>query len=317
MAVICNCDTGGGNLGTPTCYGVFDVTVQIILVNYLKPDGSINGIDISTLSAGGTILSQSDLDALVKDINPKTRYYPTPNLKNIVDERADDINEEFEDTSSVFIQEGARAFEGLIIKGDPVLLGNLQSWRCQTSGVFFIDKSGNLIGDGSRAGFLDPVLLQDDSFSAGLLKGSDTTKQKARIRFVISQLVDDANLRMIEAVSITAALKGVRGLIDVVSSDLGSITLTGFVVQLNTLYGGLTTPIAAEGMGILDFNINEVSPAPGAVTLVTVTESIVTPGLYTFVIVAETSGDLLRVTNPSPGPLAKNFDLNTFDVLIP
>ena len=317
LAVVCSCDTGGGNTGAPTCYGVFDVTVQIILVNYFKPDGTINGIDISTLAVGGTILDQAFLDALVKDINPLTRYYPTSNLKNIVDERADDIVEEFEDTSSVFVQEGARAFEGLLIKGDPVLLAAYQSWRCQTSGVFMIDKSGNLIGDKSVPGFLNPILLQDDSFSAGLIKGTDTTKQKVRIRFIISSLFDDANLGMIEAVSITAALKGVRGLIDVNAGVPSGILLTEFTVQLNTPYGGVTTPIAAEGMTLADFEMNEVSPAPGPIVITSVTESVVTPGLYTFVFPAQLSGDLLRISNAAPGPLAKNFDLNTFDVLLP
>lgn len=315
MSIVCNCVTGGGNTGQPTCFGVFDVTVQVILVNYLKPDGSINGIEIAGLTGG--VLSQADLDALVKDINPLTRYYPSPNLKNVTDERADNITEEFEDTSSVFIQEGARAFTGLIIKGDPVMLGALQSWRCQTSGVFFIDKSGNLIGDGSRAGYLDPVLIQDDSFSAGLVKGTDSTKQKIQINFIVSSLQDDANLRMIEAVSITAALKGVRGLIDVVAGVPSGITTTEFTVQLNTLYGGLTTPIAAEGMQLADFSMAEITPTPGAIVITSVTESTTVPGLYTFVFPTATSGDVLRVSNPLTGPLSKNLDLNYFDVTIP
>ena len=315
--VICNCSTGGGNTGTPSCYGVFDVTIQAILVEYFKADGSINGIDISTLSAGGTILDQTYLDSKVKNVNSNERWYPTPALKNIVDERADDITETFEDSTEIFIQEGARTFEGLIIKGDPIMLGALQAWRCVDAGVFLIDKSGNLIGDGSREGFLDPILLEQDSFRAGLIKGTDTTKQKDRIRFTVASTQNDANLRMIEAVSITAALIGVRGLIDVVASNVSNITATGFDVQLNTRYGGLTTPIPAEGMILTDFEINEVSPAPGPIAITSVTESAVTPGLYSFVIPAQTSGDLLRVTNPSVGPLSKNFDLNLFDVTIP
>lgn len=317
MAIVCDCSTGGGNTGAPTCFGVFDVTVQVILVNYLKPDGSINGIDISTLSAGGTVLSQADLDALVKDVNAKTRFYPTQPLKNVTDERADDITEEFEDTSSVFIQEGARTFTGLIIKGDPVQLGNLKTWRCSTSGVYFIDKSGNLIGDKSRDGFLDPVLLQDDSFSASLIKGTDTTKQKISISFIVSSLADDANLGMIEASSITANLKGVRGLIDVVAGTPSGVTTTEFTVQLNTNYGGCTNPIAAEGLELADFSMTEVSPTPGPIVITSVTESTTTPGLYTFVFPAQTSGDVLRISNPLTGPLSKNYDLGDFDVTIP
>jgi hypothetical protein len=314
---LCKCDTGGGNTGRPSCFGVFDVTKQAVLVEYYTPSGDINGIDLSTL-AGGTTLDQAFLDARIKDLNPRTRWYPTPELKNIVNERAEDITEEFEDTSSVFIQSGARSFEGLIIKGDPVLLGNLKSWRCLTVGVFFIDKSGNLIGKQTRDGFLDPILLQDDSFSANLIFGTDTTKQKNSISFIVSQLEDDADLRMIEAGQITANLLGVGGLVDVNAGTPTNVTVNGFDVQLNTPFGGVTSPIPAEGLEVSDFEANEISPSPGAIALASVVESSVTAGLYTFTFsVAQTSGDEIQISNPTVGTLGKSFDLNKFTVNIP
>jgi len=310
---LCKCDTGGGNLGRPNCFGVFDVTKQAILVEYYTPSGAVNGIDISLLSAGG-VLDQAFLDSKVKDLNSKTRWYPTPELKNITDERADDITEEFEDTSSVFIQEGARTFNGLIIKGDPVLLGNLQSWRCLTVGVFFIDKSGNLIGKQTRAGYLDPILLQDESFSPALIKGTDTTKQKNSIKFIVSQLENDANLTMIEGAKITANLLGVSGLIDVFAETPTNITTTGFDVVLNTGFGGITSPIVAEGLTASDFSIfNETTQL--AVVPTSVTE--VSAGNYTFVIPAQTSLDVLTVSNTLISPLTKNYDLTPFTVAIP
>ena len=52
---LCKCSTGGGNTGVPSCYGVFDVTKQAVLVEYFTPSGDINGIDLSLL-AGGTVL---------------------------------------------------------------------------------------------------------------------------------------------------------------------------------------------------------------------------------------------------------------------
>jgi hypothetical protein len=314
---LCKCDTGGGNTGRPSCYGVFDVTKQAILVEYYTPSGDINGIELSTL-AGGTTLDQAYLDARVKDVNPRTRWYPTPELKNVVDERAEDITEEFEDTSSVFIQNGARTFTGLIIKGDPILLGNLESWRCLTVGVFFIDKSGNLIGKQTREGYLDPILLQDDSFSANLIKGTDTTKQKDSISFVVSQLENDADLRMIEGTQVTANLLGVGGLVDVNAETPTNVTVNGFDVQLNTPFGGVTSPIPAEGMTVADFEANEISPSAGAIVLSSVVESATVAGLYTFTFsVAQTSGDLIQISNPSVSPLLKSLDLNKFNVTIP
>ena len=314
MAVLCACGTGGGNLGRPSCFPVFDVTKKAILVEYNKPDGTVNGIDLSTLTGGK--VDQAFLDARFKDVDGKTRWYQTPELKNITDERAEDITETFEDTSSVFIQEGARAFTGLVVKGDPVLLGNLQKWRCLTIGVFFVDKAGNLIGKKSRDGFLDPILLQDESFSASLIKGTDTAKQKSSISFIISQLENDADLRMIEASEITGNLISAGGLIDITAEPATSITSTGFQVQINTPFGGVTSPIPAEGLGLGDFLVFN-STTSASVTVTSVTESVAVDGLYTFVTLSQSSSDVLIVSNPAASPLAKNFDLAKFNVTIP
>lgn len=309
---LCACNTGGGNTGTPSCYPVFDVTKQVIFVEYYKSDGTVNGIDLS-----GLPLDQTYLDARINDADPATRWYASPELKNITDERAEDVKEEFEDTSSVFIQEGARSFSGLIVKGDPVLVGNLNDWRCVKMGVYFIDKGGNLIGSFNRDGWLDPIRLQEESFSVGLIKGTDTTKQKAMVNFIISSLEDDADLRMIEASEITANLLGVGGLVDVNATTVSSITVNGFTVQLDTEYGGVTSLIPAEGMEVADFVATETSPAPGAVAIATVTESTTTPGLYVFVFTAPaTSADVIDISNKLT-PLDKYFDLNTFTVTIP
>ena len=205
----------------------------------------------------------------------------------------------------------------MIIKGDPVLLGNLKSWRCLTVGVYFIDKSGNLIGKQTREGYLDPILLQDDSFSASLIKGTDTTKQKDTIKFDISQLEDDADLRMIEGSKVTANLLGVGGLVDVALSGTPSTlgTAEDFTVQLNTPFGGITSPIPAEGMDANDFylyNLNTTSQ----IVPISVAESTVTAGEYLFTFAAQTVGDVIRVSNPITGNLLKSFDLTTFNVTL-
>ena len=66
-----------------------------------------------------------------------------------------------------------------------------------------------------------------------------------------------------------------------------------------------------------DFSGVEITPTPGAIVISSVTESVSIPGLYTFVIVAETSGDVLEIRNQTPGPLDKNFDIAPFQVTIP
>lgn len=312
---LCACDSGGGNLGRPTCYSVFGAAKKLIFVEYFKEDGSVNGIDISTdLSSG--VLDQTFLDGKIGNLDTNLRWYVTPELKNVVDERADDITEEFNDTSSIFIQEGARSFEGFTIKGDPVFVGNMKLWRCQTSGVFAIDKDGNLEGAEVVDGILYPVRLQDDSLSASYIKPTDTTGAKTSIKFVVSQLENDEDLRMILASNITADLTGAKGLVDVNAEAATGISTTGFTVQLFTTYGGMISKQAAEGLLTADFSGAEITPTPGTVTITSVTESLVTPGEYVFVIVAETIGDLLRFGNKTSGDLDKGLDINDFDVTI-
>ena len=318
MAGLCSCSSGGGNLGRPSCYEVFGTAKKLIFMEYFKPDGSVNSIDVSTLTGGK--LDQTFLDARTKDVNPRTRWYPTPKLVTVTDVRADDTTEEIDNTTSIFIEQGVRAFEGFTIKGDPVFVGNMNAWKCLTAGVMAIDKDGNLQGAEVVSGFLYPVRLQDESLSATLIKTSvsGSTGSKTQIKFAVSELEKDSNLRMLEAVDVTADLLGVRGLVDVNAIlPATSITITGFEVQLNTDYGGITNPTPAEGLVTADFSMVEISPTPGPIVITSVTESLITPGLYTFVIVAQVSGDLLEVRNQTPGPLSKNFDLNPFQVLIP
>ena len=310
----CSCVTGGANTGRPNCLPVFDVTKQLILVEYYKSDGTVNGIAEGDLTNG--VLTQTFLNDWVKNSDPKLRAYPTPELKNPTDERGDDIMEEFEDGSSIFIQDGSRNFEAMIVKGDPILLGNLQAWRCLKFGVYFIDKSGNLIGKNNREGYLDPILIADESFSIGLIKGTDTTKQKLRLKFQVSQLEDDANLMQLEASMITANLLGVGGLIDVYATEVTDITTTGFKVQLDTQFGGFTSKQPAEGLETADFLCYNVTDS-ALVTITSATESAAIDGNYTFVITpAQTASDQLLITNKA-GTLDKSYDIVSFNVTIP
>lgn len=309
----CTCAVGGGNTGQDNCFSIFDVTKKVVLLEYLKQDGTVNGIQLSALTNG--TIDQTFLDSKFRANSSRDRWYPTPELKNIVDERADDIVEEFEDTSSVFIQEGARNFAGTIIKGDPILLGNLQKWRCLTIGVYFIDKSNNLIGKMDRPDYLDPIRLQNESFSPALIKGTDTTKQKNMIKFIVNQLERDANLRMIESSKITGDLLGAGGLVDVFAGTVSNTTTTSFDVVLTTGFGGVTSLNPAEGLVGTDFSIfNETTQLPVVVT--TATESLTTPGLYAFVIPTQSLTDVLTVSNTATDPLPKRYDVVDFTVTL-
>lgn len=307
----CSCTSGPGNTGTPNCLAIFDVTKKVIFVEYYKQDGSINGIDLSAI---GDTFTQADLDALIRDVNPRERFYPTPELKNITDERGDNINEEFEDGSIAFIQEGARVFTGFAVGADPVWIGQLNSWRCLTTGFFLVDKAGNLIGSTAVDGFLNPIKVQDETMYAKLVKGSDTTIQKGEVGFVVEQTEDDGNLGMIENSSITANLLGASGMIDVLESTTTDISVTGFTSTLKTKYGDVLNPILAIGMEATDFALYNNTTSE-VVTIDSVTE---TPeGTYAFAFTDQNASDELQLSNAATDPIAKAYDLESFTIDIP
>ena len=315
MATLCSCATGGGNTGQPACFPTIDVTQQVILVNYFKTDGTVNGITLSTLTGG--IIDQTFLDGKFKSADTNTRWYPTPLLENITDERDEDVTETFNSTNEVFIREGARKFEGFVIKSSPILVGNLKSWRCSTIGVYYIDDAGNLVGVKSADGLsLNPVRLQDESFSVGMIKNTDTTISKTSIKFTVSKLEDDADLAMIEGAYVTGELEGSKGLVDVVSEAATTISTTGFTAQMNTNFGGCTSTIVASGLVVADFEVYNVTNS-AAVVITSVTESAVTSGLYVFVLPSQTSADVLTVQGVTTGTIPKYVNITASTVTIP
>lgn len=305
----CSCVSILGNLGVPNCQTVFDVTKQIVLVPYFKNDGSINGIDLSTLT-----FDQSFIDSKIQANNEQDRWYITTEMKNVVDERAEDINESFEDGTTVFIQSGPRTFLGLLIGEGPALKKNLDAWKCEIAGYYIIDKSGNFIGDNSREGFLDPIRIQNNTLSTILQRGTDTTLQKLQLTFTVDQSMDDADLGFVSAADVSGELLGSLGLLDAIAENITGIATTGFTVDLKTAFGSVLGKQKVLGLTAPDFSVFN-NTTSSAVTPTSVTE--LPDGTYTFVLPAQNSADVLTVGNKDTGDLDKGFDINDFEVVIP
>lgn len=305
----CSCVSILGNLGVPNCQTVFDVTKQIVLVPYFKNDGSINGIDLSTLT-----FDQSFIDSKIQANNEQDRWYITTEMKNVVDERAEDINESFEDGTTVFIQSGPRTFLGLLIGEGPALKKNLDAWKCEIAGYYIIDKSGNFIGDNSREGFLDPIRIQNNTLSTILQRGTDTTLQKLQLTFTVDQSMDDADLGFVSAADVSGELLGSLGLLDAIAENITGIATTGFTVDLKTAFGSVLGKQKVLGLTAPDFSVFN-NTTSSAVTPTSVTE--LPDGTYTFVLPAQNSADVLTVGNKASGDLDKGFDINDFEVVIP
>lgn len=287
----CKCNVGLSNTGTE-CTPLMAVQKKIVIVPYYDNAGNINEID---LSSGP--FNQAFFDARVNDVDRDQRWFPLPEMKNIVDERADDIFEEFEDNTRAFIQQGARTFTGLMIAQTPQLLGKLRSVRCVEIGIFVVDKDGNLIGSEINAGFLAPIRLDKESFSARLMKTTDTAVQKISVTFNFHINENDEDLRMISSEELAYNVANLRGLLDI-SADYSSITTSSFVATLKTDYGTPLNPVLDKGLVIGDFALYNVTDAL-SVAISSVVES--PDGVYTISFPVQTALDVLRLTPTKNG----------------
>jgi hypothetical protein len=297
MSALCSCGVSLQNTGTPNCIPVFGVTKQLILVPLIANDGTENSIDPTDT------LNSAYVTALINQADDSKRWYPVGPLKNVAGERADALMETFEDGSKVFIRQGVRSFTGLVLKGGPELLNQLNSNRCSSFGAFMIDSNGSLYGKVKNDdGMLYPVEIQADSFYNKLMFTTDTTIQKIMISFEFGIDERDEDLRMILSSSFTGVnLANVRGLINAYVRVV-STGQTSMVVDVYNKYGDFINGSPVEGLLIADFasSVTETNSkirntTDGAdVTLTTVTESTSQAGRYTLAYTSQTVSDILQ-----------------------
>ncbi len=286
----CKCNVGLGNTGTG-CTPIAEVAKKLILLEYFKADGTVNGITLS-----GTTFNNTFWSGKVNHADPKLRWYPLPDMKNVTTERAEGIKETYNDGTVGFVNQGGKSFLGLIINGPAQLQKELETARCVDVGIFVIDKDGNLLGNGSVAGVLQPFKLDKDSFSTRLIPATDTTLQKLEVGFNYSVDEKDEDIVMITAAEMTDSPINLKGLLDI-SHTVSGISTTGFTSTLKTKYGTPLNPVLDKGLLITDFAIYNVTDS-AAVTILTMVE---TNGVYAFTFAAQTVADVLRLTPTKVG----------------
>lgn len=297
MSALCSCGVALQNTGVPSCVPIFGVTKQLILVPLIANDGTENCIDPTDT------LDSAYFTALLNNADDSKRWYPTGAMKNVTGERADPLMETFEDGSKVFIRQGVRNFSAMILKGGPELLSQLNSNRCSSFGIFFIDADGSLYGKvKNNDGLLYPVEVQASSFYGKLVFTTDTTIQKVMLSFELGVDEKDEDLRMILSSSITGInLAKVSGLINTYVRVV-STGQTSMVVDVYNKYGDFINGSPVEGLLVADFASSVTgtgskirNTTDGAdVTLSSVTESTSQAGRYTLAYTSQTVADVLQ-----------------------
>lgn len=291
MTTACSCNIGFGNSKVPGCENVASVTHGLLLVPYFDNAGAINKIDLSvTLNAAFWAAWIADSDS-----SQRLRPFVGKKFQNPDVVRADSQYETFDSGDMVFIQSGDKKFSGLLPNSSPGVIKFFDSARCQKMGVFLVDIKGNLIGNASETGYLRPFRIQDNSIDAKDVPAKDKTSQRVDVRFNFARTEEDGDIGMILATEIPDIdLLALDGLYDAYGVFSG-ITTTALVVDVRTHYGTVLNPDRVEGMVKADFVLTNRGTG-ATVTITSVTENAITPGIYTFVNPTQTSGHKLKLT---------------------
>lgn len=301
---MCDCSLSYTNTGLPDCKTLMAVPKRIILVPTYDSTGARNKI------AAGDVLNAAYFSALINNTDKTKRWYPLPEIVNVEDSRGEPIVETLADGKKVFVTDGVRTFKALLIKQPSQLKAKLDQWRCLGMSAYFVDKEGNLIGatDGTD---LYPVIVDNDTLFANLIKTTDTTTQKIQLSFEFAATEDDGDLRIITETEAGMDLLTLEGLLDVNMSAATSISTTGFTTEMTLDYGTFKTPDVATGFVIGDFALFNVTTSSAITLGFAVTES--PDGTYAFSwTTPASSGDILRLT-----PSHTGFEFTPLLVTIP
>ena len=185
-----NCCTLSNSQGD-ACPSILDIAKRLIIVPEVDGSGAKN--ELANEAAVTKSALQAKFDAADKD----DRYFPISILENVEDVRAEPTFFEFNSGRKAKIKEGTRTFTGFIPFQGPEYLGKLEEWACSKFGVYVIDKSGNFIysTDESTKVKVQPIMVDQESFSAELVKKTDAEPIMIKITFDFRETEKDSLLR--------------------------------------------------------------------------------------------------------------------------
>lgn len=286
----CACIGSILNTGTPTKQRVIASGVKLIAVRMKADDGTSNEI------ASNDVVDQAYIDALINNEDESKRWYPIGEFKNNEDVRADPVTESFSDGATMITQQGLRTFTGVLLNYAPAYLKALKSFKCQSFGLYVVDDCGGVTGSMTPDGTaLRPIRVNEKSWNPSYIKASPTVGAKVQLAFEFSQLERDEYLRLISEDEIAGNVLDVEGLLPLKATVTG-ISTTGFVAALAVDYDIFqdASKEVVPGWVSADFALfNKTTNLAVAITSVTEAPE----GTYTFVFPAQTSADVLELTN--------------------
>lgn len=191
MSTICK---SLSDLGASQCGFPMKVGRRLILVPRFDNSGNVNKMTLADIKVLANWELKFDAE---KSLD---RFYPLPNMENVVDERGDTEFFEWDSGLKVRIRQGARTFTGSIPNESPALLGKLQDWEGQDFGVYIIDTDGNVIFNylsDSTGEYAVPIRVDGNSFDVKYVKSTYTDPLHIMLQFDFATDVNDKDLYMI------------------------------------------------------------------------------------------------------------------------
>ncbi len=120
-----------GSGGLDNCVPVPQQAKRTIRVPLFDASSNRNGIDMTQIG------DSAYWDGLFSNTDPNARFSPTPTSKTIIRTQADDITEDFDDQTSVIVQDGVISVVNTIVsKASPAMARELKTDKCAIFGLF-------------------------------------------------------------------------------------------------------------------------------------------------------------------------------------
>lgn len=300
-SAFCSCTGVTRNTGVPPAQRKFKTGDKIIYVPRFADDGTENVLLRSELAS----FNQAYFQSKVTEPEPSKRWYPIGTFTDANDVREEPTFQEFSDGSRSFIRQGRRTYTGMLIGYEPAYGSVIKSLACQLGGMFTIDNCGEPTGlfcedstNSANDAFKPQPLNASSIYSLfALFSVTNSATQSLMVSLDYDMLNDDDNLRKLSEVDLNGAnlltLEGLRPTLSTISAE----SVTGFVADIQLDFArGIGASVPITGLVSADFRLyNETTLAIVAIT--SVTES--PKGTYTFVFAAQTSADVLTLTQAS------------------
>lgn len=285
------CNLSLANSGSG-CVPIIDEACQYDFIPTFKADNTRNFIDLTT------DLNAALWTSLINAVSDE-RLRPSQIVHLVTDVRGDTITQDLGGGITTPIEEGVRTVTATMIgkTANAAVLGKYKDFSCATMSAFPIGKNGAMIGKIINGDLtkLYPLDIEDETFEAKFIKKSinNTTQQGIELVWTWATTERDEDLRQVLQSEMVDPIKGRKGLDDV-NCVITNITDTSFEITLTDDYGTPINPADVTGILASDMVLEELSPTPGAITILSADESPV--GKYTVTYATASSADVLKLT---------------------